>query len=169
MLLNDLEYGYMLVLRNGTKVINSKTGFINVLTGEYEGEMALYNNNLTNIDRKHKEYDIMEVYSHVCYGGLLYRRKEITDEDFNNLSLLYGLGFRYIARDKDGEITAFEKKPFKDDNMWDCEYGDIAICLEELPIFVNYNGFTFINWEDEQPTLIDSVVAVSLEDKCDEI
>jgi hypothetical protein len=163
MLLNDLEYGYMLVLRNGTKVINSKTGFINILTGEHEGETALYNDNLTNIDRKYKEYDIMEVYSHVCYGGLLYRRKEITDEDMKNLSLLYKLGFRYITRDKDGEITVFENKPFKDDNVWDCVYEYLAICLNELPIFKDYNGFTFINWEDEQPTIIDSVVDVSLE------
>lgn len=169
MLLNDLEYGYMLVLRNGTKVINSKTGFINVITGEYEGEMSLYNDNLTNIDRKYKEYDIMEVYSNVFCGELLYRRKEITDEDMCYLSLLYELGFRYITRDKNKTLTVFVDKPYKDSVIWDCDYDEPAICLEELPIFVNYNGFTFVNWEDEQPTLIDSVVCVSLGDDKNDI
>lgn len=167
MKLEELEYGYMLVLRNGTKVINSKTGFINVLTGEYEGEMALYNDDLTNIDRRYKEYDIIEVYSNVCYGGLLYRRKEVTDEDLDSLSLLYKLGFKYIARDRGGEVTMFQKKPFKSSGVWDCEYGDLAICLDELPIFKDYNGFTSICWEDEEPTKIEDLLTFG--GKCNEI
>ena len=54
--------------------------------------------------------------------------------------------FKYIARDEDGELFVFERKPIKSDCYWDYEV--LNNCLN-LSCFTKL--FKSIKWEDEEP------------------
>ena len=57
--------------------------------------------------------------------------------------------FKYIAKDEDGELFVFEKKPIKKDSYWD--YEALNNCLN-FSIFTKL--FKSIKWEDEEPWYI---------------
>lgn len=54
--------------------------------------------------------------------------------------------FKYIARDEDGELFIFERKPIKSDYYWDCDV--FNNCLN-LNVFNKL--FKSIKWEDDEP------------------
>lgn len=73
------------------------------------------------------------------------RSREI--EILKALRVLY---FKFLARDKDGELFAHYSKPEKYKTDW-YDGGKITgLGQEDL--------FTFIKWEDEEPTNIDEVI-----------
>lgn len=68
----------------------------------------------------------------------------------NNLDKKY----KYITRDKNGDLYIFSKRPFKvkDGGIWDCEDGHATA-------FVMYNHlFTHINYTDKEPIKIKELI-----------
>lgn len=61
--------------------------------------------------------------------------------------------FKYIAKDENGELFVFEKKPIKKDSYWDCEV--LNNCIN-LSIFTKL--FKSIKWEDEEPWKISDLL-----------
>lgn len=63
---------------------------------------------------------------------------------------------KYIARDKDGALWLFNKKPKRIEN----EFWDISPCTEDsysvdITVFSEY--FPFVKWEDVEPFLLKSL------------
>lgn len=60
-------------------------------------------------------------------------------------------GYKYIVRDEDGELCAFQSEPEKLNIAWDC-----CNVYTELPLFNKL--FQFIQWEDKKATSIQEVL-----------
>ena len=70
---------------------------------------------------------------------------------------LLAQGYKYLARDEAGVLTAFEKKPFKH-SMFDWRPPSAWASPEGRIIDMKSFGFKFIKWEDDEPTLIADIV-----------
>lgn len=77
----------------------------------------------------------------------------LSDRHFARLYL--SLGYKYLARDKDGKIFLYYYKPNKMTKVWWSETGKAFI------IGIGNNCFKFVKWEDDEPTPIDKIVEVS--------
>ena len=79
------------------------------------------------------------------------KKKQFTDDE---LCILRNVDkkYKWIARDDDGQLSAFVYKPYKDTFMWrlsEASYEDITV--------FNYL-FQSVQWEDEEPVFIDDYV-----------
>ena len=85
------------------------------------------------------------------------KKKEFTDDE---LCILRNIDkkYKWIAKDKSGDIFGFEEKPKKDKYVWLCEEYDYCLdntcCIDGL----NQSLFNEILWEDEEPIYIDDYV-----------
>lgn len=149
---NDLKYGNVVELRQGNKYLYNiiykhklisfnGMGFINI-----EG----YNNDLSQKEEIY-DFDIIKVYKDYTLKELLWERKEtphLTEDEkviLRNIEKKY----KWIARDEDGSLCAYESKPKKTNFFWFAEfYGHL--CYSHL--------FQFIKWEDEEPLLIEDLL-----------
>lgn len=59
-------------------------------------------------------------------------------------------GYRYIARDDDKTLFAYDTKPDKIQYEWEVTKETKGINFDDL--------FSFIKWEDEEPTLIQDIL-----------
>ena len=57
----------------------------------------------------------------------------------------------WVARDKDGEISMYENKPFKDERAEQWSFGGWWDFLPE-------NWFPEVQWSDEEPTKVKLVI-----------
>lgn len=55
----------------------------------------------------------------------------------------------WIARDKDGLLYLFKDMPIKYENVWNSHRNQI---------FLGYNLFPEVKWEDEEPTEVELVI-----------
>ena len=74
---------------------------------------------------------------------------EISEKEQKSLSALYTLGFRYIARDRDASLCAYDSLPTKRAGAW--LPGKNCISITTIPHFNPKIDFQFIKWEDEKP------------------
>ena len=65
--------------------------------------------------------------------------------------LLEQTQYRFIVREKSGNIYIYKRKPKKGIGAWDSSTG-----MLNLNVFINL--FPFIKWEDEEPTSIKDVL-----------
>lgn len=81
------------------------------------------------------------------------KKKEFTEDE---LCVLRNIDkkYKWIARDKSGNICIFEEKPYKknEDEIWDNNHNDYIefYCYNHL--------FNSIKWEDNEPIYIDNYV-----------
>ena len=65
------------------------------------------------------------------------------------VKVLLGMGYEWLARDKDGTALTYDKKPFKiDDDEWNFDDGCQYLYLD------NSDDINFVKWEDEEPVNI---------------
>lgn len=77
------------------------------------------------------------------YNATAYDRKQAKE--------LQKSGAKYIARNKDGSLHAFDSVPVRGvDGKWRT--------LPYLVAKLSEHGFKFVKWEDEEPTLIADIV-----------
>lgn len=76
---------------------------------------------------------------------------KLTRTEYLLLCHVYKLSYKYIARDKDGDISLYLDEPDKDilTEFW---HG------KEYEFTLFNNLFPFIKWEDKEPTLIKEVL-----------
>ena len=149
---NDLKHGNAVKLRNGDTMLFC-WHFPDEILVNLEGRKFItfdsYRKDLTDVDNA-LEFDIMKVYKDYTLKELLWERKDpkITEDEkviLRNLPEKY----KWIARDKDGLIFLYAKKPSKCEYSWGgCKY--ILLPLEHL--------FQFIQWEDDEPYLIEELL-----------
>ena len=149
---SDLKYGNVVETREGIKYLYHCKNSDKFLNLDYDGFLWIRNfdKNLKYIDDLN-ELDIMEVYKDYTLKELLWERKEKPKPTYDEKIILRNLPkkYKWIARDKNGLIFLFSKKPSKCDYSW-IGYNDIA--------FPYYHLFQFIKWEDEEPYSIEELL-----------
>lgn len=70
--------------------------------------------------------------------------------------------YKYITRDKDGELDLFYLEPVKKNDLW-CVGSKIT---EDSPYSLDLfrHKFKFVKWEDEEPWLISDVLSLPVKD-----
>ena len=85
-------------------------------------------------------------------------KKKKFSQDTLNFFKMIDKKYKWIAKDKSGDIFGFEEKPKKDKYVWLCEEYDYCLdntcCIDGL----NQSLFNEILWEDEEPIYIDDYV-----------
>jgi hypothetical protein len=85
--------------------------------------------------------------------GLLEEYKEpikLSKFEYEYLKVAKENGYNFITRDNDSCVFLYRNRPWKDELSWDYS-GKFMIVFEEL--------FKFVKWEDEEPYLIDEILA----------
>ena len=91
------------------------------------------------------------------FGGIYFDEWFRNKEDIESIYLLKGFlerGFKYIARDKDGALYAFNGSPVKteESGLWD-------VCLDLDSEHIQNDNFPEVKWTDDEPTRIDVLLA----------
>ena len=149
---NDLRYGNVVETREGIKYLYHCTNSDKFLNLDFDGFLWIRNFDENLKDRNAlNEFDIMKVYKDYTLKELLWERKEKPKPTYDEKIILRNLPkkYKWIARDKNGLIFLFSKKPSKCDYSW-IGYNDIA--------FPYYHLFQFIKWEDEEPYSIEELL-----------
>lgn len=71
------------------------------------------------------------------------------------LKKLWSVGYRYLARNKDGHLYAYDGSPVK---FEDAGYWDVYNDLDSGLVFCGHY-FPEVKWSDEEPTKISELLA----------
>ena len=93
-----------------------------------------------------------------AFGGIGFDEWLRNKEDSDSIYLLKGFlerGFKYIARDKDGALYAFDSSPVKaeESGLWD-------VCLDLDSEHIQNDNFPEIKWTDGKPTKIADLLEI---------
>jgi hypothetical protein len=155
-------------LKNGM-MVETRDGNLFLVVGEFMTRensydlLSNYNEDMINVNDS--AYGIVKVYEYKnnllnnnaasirilfdkTYLTLLWEREEhkLTEREIEILKALQTLGHEWLARDLNGELFAFGDKPKKMTRVWITEFNRAA--------YIDKHLFTFIKWEDEEPTKI---------------
>ena len=85
-------------------------------------------------------------------------KKKQFSQDTLNFFKMIDKKYKWITKDKSGDIFGFEEKPKKGKYVWLCEEYDY--CLDNTCCIDGLNQYLFneILWEDEEPIYIDDYV-----------
>ena len=92
------------------------------------------------------------------FGGIDFDEWLRNKEDSESIYLLKGLferGFKYLARDEDGALHAFDGSPVKteESSLWD-------VCLDLDSEHIQNDNFPEVKWADDEPTRIVDLLAI---------
>ena len=84
------------------------------------------------------------------------KKKEFTDDE---LCILRNINkeYKWIAKDKNGEVSIYTNKPKKEDVYW-IDYSPFKPLDFVVLDMIKNSLFTEIKWEDEEPVYIDDYV-----------
>lgn len=149
---SDLKYGNVIETREGIKYLYHCKNSDKFLNLDDDGFLWIcdFNKNLKSIYDLN-EFDIMKVYKDYTCKEVLWERKEKPKLTEDEKAILRNLPkqYKWIARDKNGLIFMYAKKPRKCEYSWGgCKY--MLLPLEHL--------FQLIQWEDEEPYSIEDLL-----------
>jgi hypothetical protein len=81
-------------------------------------------------------------------------RKE--EEEIEKLKELYDFGFKWIARNKSGILWAFDSKPQKKLEIWDCD--NVSFMCFSIDSNKDWELFKYIKWENKKPNNIKHLI-----------
>ena len=149
---SDLKYGNVVETREGIKYLYHCKNSAQFLNLDDDGFLWIrdFDENLNIIDCDNG-LDIMKVYKDYTCKELLWERKEKPQLNEDEKVILRNVPkhYKWIARDKNGFICMYIKKPSK------CEYSWGGCKYMLLPF---YDLFQFIKWEDEEPYSIEELL-----------
>lgn len=155
-------------LRNGM-VVETREGNLYLVVGYFitreTGFDLLSNYKESLLNSFYDSLDIMKVYEYKNdrhdnnattiralfnreYLTLLWERKEhnLTEREVEILKALQTLGYEWLARDENGKLFSYIHKPEKLNEFWAAD--------GTPPTPIGKDLFTFIKWEDKEPTNI---------------
>ncbi len=163
----DLKNGMIVELRNGTRYFYCE----GVMRGLYKWDLiSNYTDNLkctefpeldiVKVYEDTREYNLNVIFEHRCLK-LIWKRPEtpkLSEKEIEILKALDTLNFTHIARDKGGNIFAYQPKPIKDLEVW---FFNNTVHPDEMQsIKLKRELFTFIGWKDKEPTSISNLLSV---------
>jgi len=110
-------------------------------------DFGAHNDNLTHT--KFFIYDVVKVYEN--NPKLIWEREEpiVLNEKEKAILVAYS-DYKWIARDKNNDLTLYINKPEKLSTLWNR--------LEtEIRYYIPPQLFRFVKWEDEEPTSLDEL------------
>ena len=125
-----------------------------------EYRYRIYNNRIQHFNEVLKiwDYSSLSVNALVTLEIIKLPKKKQFSQDTLNFFKMIDKKYKWIAKDKSGDIFGFEEKPKKDKYVWLCEEYDYCLdntcCIDGL----NQSLFNEILWEDEEPIYIDDYV-----------
>ena len=151
---SDLKYGNVAETREGIKYLYHCKNSDKFLNLDYDGFLWVRNfdENLNIIDCDNG-LDIMKVYEDYTCKKLLWERKEkpkLTEDEkviLRNIPKQY----EWIARDAGDSLCVYTKRPIKQMSVWSTD-GWMS------PMALFHNLFQFIQWEDDEPYLIEELL-----------
>ena len=120
---------------------------------------SIYENNIDTMSKR-DIYECLEYGAENEWNYLMGALEPFNEPKISLSKLEYELlkyylekGYKYIARDKDGELLTYKNKPFKMSIEWN---GNNSLYeLEEI----RFEGlFSFISWKDEKPYSIENIL-----------
>lgn len=122
-------------------------------SGEYVHKLCFYDERLNDFGGN-KEMDIVAVYE----LNEVWKREEptITEDEkviLRNLPEKY----RFITRDKSGELYIYQNKPGKGEEAWQNGVGNVVIYL-----MVFNHLFQMVKWEDNEPWKIEDLLKLDV-------
>lgn len=162
----DLKNGMIVETRGGARYLYCE----GVLRGLSEWDLiSYYTDNLkcpefplldiVKVYEDTKECNLRTIFEYE-YLRLIWQRPEpqkLSEREIEILKALDVIGFTYIARDKGGNILAYFSKPTKDFGFW--FFNGIATPYETQAIKLKRNLFSFVDWEDKEPTSIQGLLS----------
>ena len=149
---SDLKYGNVVETREGIKYLYHCKNSDKFLNLDYDAFLWIRNfdENLKCINDLN-ELDIMKVYKDYTCKELLWERKDEPQLKKKKKVILRSLPkeYKWIARDLSGLVYIFIERPEKGQTIW---YG----CGQPMTPF--YHLFQFIQWEDDEPYLIEELL-----------
>ena len=149
----DLKYGNVIENRRGDKyligydkrLLNlTRVGYVNIDDYDENLKCIYYPNFL------YPELDIVKVYEDYTCQEVLWERKEkpkiVLTKNEKKILKLIPKKYKYIVRDKTGELFCYECEPKRHDTVWMPTNGSNC---GDLCVFRDY--FQFIKWSDEEP------------------
>lgn len=110
--------------------------------------VAYYNNGIACKD--YTDYTVLPKLlsgSFKIIKGLSTKNINPTPEEQTVIDYCKLCGYKYLAKDKIGEIWAYKEKPVKREAMW--------LDIDDKGIMeINYN-LSFLSWDDEEPWVIE--------------
>ena len=86
-------------------------------------------------------------------------RRELTPDEAIILKALRVLKYKYIARDKTGEICGYRTKPNKCERCWDIPKGTVLNCIYLTYLTDQNNIFDgILSFDDEEPAEIEELL-----------
>lgn len=151
-------------LKSGMIVETQEEKLYLVVGDKLIGEDGYLNLASYHDDLKHtlfRDFDIIKVYNYKLGRSfsrlldddnleLIWERKDIklTNKEVEILKALRTLSYDFLVRDENGELYACKEKPERQLYYW---YKDELTRIDK-------DLFTFIKWEDEEPTNIDELL-----------
>lgn len=165
----ELKNGMIVETRDGFKYLYCEGILMATIGWE---DINNYNDNLIIKDRDFSYFDIIRVYkdkgAHALQNifkdynlSLIWERPEtpkLSEREIEMLKALDVIGFTHIARDKGGNIFAYQYEPVKDFEVW--LFNGIAHPDEMQSFKLKRDLFTFIGWKDKEPTNILNLLSV---------
>lgn len=150
----DLKYGNVIELRNGCLYLYSNCeNWLIKLDGSKYMCIHNYDDNL-NLDVPEitdGSLDIMRIYKDYTFKELLWERKEIKLTNVERIILEnIRKEYKWIARNKEGYLFAYDEKPIKAKYSWNYKY--------DIYDFPFDNLFQFIQWDDDEPYSIEELL-----------
>ena len=120
----------------------------------YDYRYRVYNNRIQYFDKELKIWDYCTLTVNALAGSEIIKlpKKKQFSQDTLNFFKCIDKRWRYIAKDKNGIISAFGSKPTKKERCWLNYEG-----FDCLDVFKD-SLFDQILWEDEEPIYIDDYV-----------
>lgn len=158
----DLKYGNVLETELGYKYLifneNRNNNLYN-LDGSDIKFLSHYDTNLKYLARNYGA-DIVKVYKDYTCQEVLWERKEkpkiVLTNDEKAILRSLPKEYKYIARDKNGNLWIYSHSVKKDTNAW---YMFEEYIVTDCIGFTLFNKlFQFIKWEDEEPYSIEELL-----------
>ena len=159
----DLKYGNVIENRRGDKYLIgydkrlrnlTRVGYVNIDDYDENLKCIYYPNFL------YPELDIVKVYEDYTLTKVLWERKEklkiVLTEGGNAILRSLPKKFKYIARDKNGDLWIYKCPVEKHTNTWDIPDECSAYDMIEITVFSHL--FPFIKWEDEEAYSIEELL-----------
>ena len=118
----------------------------------FDIKYRIYNKRLECFDTDFKQWIYSTIsFNKVIDSTIIKLPKKQFNQDTLNFFKMIDKKYKWIAKDKNGDIFLFAGKPRKDKNVW---LGDDCNCMDGI----NQSLFDQILWEDEEPIRIDDYV-----------
>ncbi len=128
----------------------------NISDGDYNPYELIEGYQVLNCENTDCSSD--ELFLSMLYGtSLITKLPKVTEKEDRILHALYDLGWKWLARDKNGFLMALSGALIKTFNAWHAPCEARMHLSRMLSVDVS-TDFQFIKWEDEEPFRIEKYV-----------